>query len=111
MNDQAEEVSVEELFRELCVRGRDYVTVKDIKKWDYLQELMKVSHTILLFSVPLPVFLPLSLSSSPSLPPVASSLSLHPLSYAKDMCLLLLFFSICDYRITHFLIQHRIPPI
>ena len=43
MNDQAEEVSVEELFRELCVRGRDYVTVKDIKKWDYLQELMKVS--------------------------------------------------------------------
>ena len=45
MNDQAEEVSVEELFRELCVRGRDYVTVKDIKKWDYLQELMKVSHT------------------------------------------------------------------
>ena len=42
MNDQAEEISVEELFRELCVRGRDYVTVKDIKKWDYLQELMKV---------------------------------------------------------------------
>jgi hypothetical protein len=25
MNDQAEEVSVEELFRELCVRGRDYM--------------------------------------------------------------------------------------
>ena len=43
MNDQAEEISVEELFRELCVRGRDYVTVKDIKKWDYLQELMKVT--------------------------------------------------------------------
>ena len=42
MNDQAEEISVEELFRGLCVRGRDYVTVKDIKKWDYLQELMKV---------------------------------------------------------------------
>jgi hypothetical protein len=42
MNDQAEEISVEELFRELCARGRDYVTVKDIKKWDYLQELMKV---------------------------------------------------------------------
>ena len=43
MNDQAEEISVEELFRELCVRGRDYVTVKDIRKWDYLQELMKVT--------------------------------------------------------------------
>jgi hypothetical protein len=50
MNDQAEEISVEELFRELCVRGRDYVTVKDIKKWDYLQELMKVigSRSVLL---------------------------------------------------------------
>ena len=48
MNDQAEEISVDELFRGLCVRGRDYITVKDIKKWDYLQELMKV-RTVLTF--------------------------------------------------------------
>jgi len=41
MNDQAEEISIDELFRDLCARGRDYVTVKDVKKWDYLQELMK----------------------------------------------------------------------
>jgi hypothetical protein len=60
MNDQAEEVSVEELFRELCVRGRDYVTVKDIKKWDYLQELMKVCHTILLPLLPFSLFFPFS---------------------------------------------------
>lgn len=86
MNDQAEEVSVEELFRELCVRGRDYVTVKDIKKWDYLQELMKVSHTMLLFSLPLPVFLPISLSSSSLPPPLFFSLSLPTLSHAKTSC-------------------------
>jgi hypothetical protein len=94
MNDQAEEVSVEELFRELCVRGRDYVTVKDIKKWDYLQELMKVSHTILLSSFPLhfPLFLPFS--TFPSLPhPLSLSscpspllLSLLAPSHAKALC-------------------------
>lgn len=47
MNDQSEEISTEELFRELCVRGRDYLTVKDIKKWDYLQ----VISTIILLEI------------------------------------------------------------
>ena len=40
MEDQGEEVSLEELFQELCGKGRDYVTVRDVKKWDYLQDLL-----------------------------------------------------------------------
>ena len=40
MDEQAEEISIEELFQELCGKGRDYVTVRDVKKWDYLQDLI-----------------------------------------------------------------------
>ena len=40
MEDQGEEISVEELFQELCGKGRDYVTVRDVMKWDYLQDLI-----------------------------------------------------------------------
>ena len=35
-------VDMEELFRELCVRGRDYITVKDFKKYQYMQMLAEV---------------------------------------------------------------------
>jgi len=40
MEDQGEEISVEELFQDLCGKGRDYVTVRDVMKWDYLQDLI-----------------------------------------------------------------------
>ena len=40
MDEQAEEISIEELFQELCGKGRDYVTIRDVKKWDYLQDLI-----------------------------------------------------------------------
>ena len=40
MDEQAEEISIEELFQELCGKNRDYVTVRDVKKWDYLQDLI-----------------------------------------------------------------------
>lgn len=39
-DDVGMEISVEELFDELS-HGRDYLTIKDVKRWDYLQQFLK----------------------------------------------------------------------
>lgn len=38
--DEGEELLTEEIFAELCPRGRSVVTVKEVKKWDYVKDLL-----------------------------------------------------------------------
>jgi hypothetical protein len=39
--DENEEISIEELFQDLCEGQNKYITINDLKKWDYLQDLIK----------------------------------------------------------------------
>jgi hypothetical protein len=40
-NQENEEISIEELFQDLCEGDNKYITIKDFKKWEYLQDLIK----------------------------------------------------------------------
>jgi predicted RNA-binding protein with RPS1 domain len=38
--DEGEEVETEEIFAQLCPRGKSMVTMKEVRKWDYVKDLL-----------------------------------------------------------------------